>query len=87
MNASTLSGDIGFANAHQLWRSLPARAAADTVDLSAVQRMDSSGVALLLELARRSAPARLRLVGPSAQVRQLIGFLEVEALFDMDVGA
>lgn len=47
------------------------------IDLGGVSRMDSAGVALLLDW-QRSAPAALRYRNPPAQMRAIVDFCELE---------
>jgi ABC-type transporter Mla MlaB component len=59
--------------------------AAGELDLSDVRRIDSAGVALLLELRRRAARAQkpLRLHGATAELRGLSTFFGVDSLLDL----
>lgn len=65
--------------------------AAGELELGGVRRVDSAGIALLLELTRRAQKAggRLRIRGARVQVRDLLRFFAVERLLDMedDTGA
>lgn len=72
-----LAGDLSFETVPALYRrGLPPLAAGRdlTLDLSAVGRADSAGLALLVEWLRqaRAAGARLRLADPPRQLAALI---------------
>ena len=75
-----LTGELTFATVPQALDSAGAKLAegsdAITVDLSAVTRADSAGVALLLELTRLALERKreLSFKGAPEQVRQLAGF-------------
>ncbi|MGH8540242.1 MAG: STAS domain-containing protein [Stenotrophobium sp.] len=74
-----LPADLGFATVPDALRQSEALTAGGTLDLSAVARADSAGIALLLELSRRAQARGKTLIytGTNAQVRALIGFFGV----------
>jgi phospholipid transport system transporter-binding protein len=84
--ATALTGDLGFASVPAALES--ARAAIEQgdgpvdLDLSGVTRVDSAGLALLLELARlaRGRGRELRCTGAPEQLRHLAGFFGVSDL-------
>lgn len=77
---------LGFANARELLGQAEQIVAAGEIDLSAVQRVDSAGVSLLLELSRRAASAGkpLRLRGAPEQLRGLSAFFGVDSLLKFE---
>jgi anti-anti-sigma factor len=79
-----LSGVLGFATVADALARLGS-GAAGVVDLSAVSHIDSAGLALLLELKRRSVTLGERLVirGASAQVCELADFFGLEPVLDL----
>lgn len=81
MSRLTLDGELSFTSVAERLRNLP-RQAYQEVDLSRVTRMDSSGAALLLELARRGN-TKLRVIGASAQTLQLLRFLDLDHVFEL----
>ncbi len=82
-----LSGDITLANAHALWEALaPGVAGAAQIDVSAVTRVDSSALALILALRRRAGP-QCRVVGFTSRLAALASVYDVEALFQPASGA
>jgi anti-sigma B factor antagonist len=69
----TLSGEIDIATADDIGRDVLAAVDAATpvvVDLSGVAFMDTSGIALLLDIANSAAGVELR--SPSTQVRRVV---------------
>ncbi|MDC0948055.1 STAS domain-containing protein [Gammaproteobacteria bacterium] len=78
-----LAGDLGFSSVDAL---LPAfkPSTHSRLDLQAVQRSDSAGLALLVEWAERARDvgASLSLINVDADLRHLITFCKVESLFD-----
>lgn len=82
-----LSGELGFAQVPAALAT--ARAALEReadgpveLDLSGVTRVDSAGLALLLELARqaRARGRELRCTGAPAQLRRLAEFFGISAV-------
>ena len=70
-----IAGELDLANAHELAQALGAAVApgrALTLGLHGLTFMDCRGVAVLEALAIRQAPARVRLVGPSATILRLL---------------
>lgn len=70
-----LSGELSFASAGRL---LDQAGADGSLDLSGVTRADSAGLALLLELTRRSPG--LKLVNAPPQLRKLAEFFGLDEL-------
>jgi phospholipid transport system transporter-binding protein len=68
-----LDGELSFARVPQLLRRAEALAAGDVLDLSRVSRTDSAGLALLLELGRRSQ-ARGKVLAIRGASKQVIDF-------------
>ena len=83
MNPAPLPRHLTLDHLAPLLGALDALSAGDALDLGPVERIDSAGVSLLLELTRRARERRqagLMLCNPSTQVRALIAFLGVEDL-------
>lgn len=83
-----LSGPLDFATVTALWREGLAAVAHERlteIDLSAVERTDSAGVALLLDWARRAqgAGGRLRLHGVPEQLTAILRASGVEEVFEI----
>lgn len=82
----SLSGPLTYATVQGLLLSLDRQALAerelDIVDLSAVSRVDSAGLALLVELWRlrqhHPAAAGLRFVGLPADIRPMLALYDLE---------
>lgn len=86
---SVLEGDLSFAHVPALLARADALAAGDALDLSRVERADSAGLALLLEIARR-ARARgieLRLRGANPQVFGLARFFGLDKVLRFEDAA
>jgi anti-anti-sigma factor len=88
---ASVDGEIDFANASELGAALaerlPRAATALALDLSRVEYLDSSGVELLFDLARRLAARRqaIRLVVPeAAPVRRVLELSAMESVVPMD---
>jgi phospholipid transport system transporter-binding protein len=83
---AALTGELSFATVVPALEGLRADVASGQgaleLDLAGVTRVDSAGVALLLELARsaRAAGRELRLVKPPEQLRRLADFFGVAPL-------
>lgn len=83
-----LHGPLDFGTAAALWQEGLAAVAGEgvtEVDLSAVERTDSAGVALLLDWARRAqgAGGRLRLHGVPEQLTAIIRASGVEGVVEI----
>jgi phospholipid transport system transporter-binding protein len=84
--AEALSGALSFASVGDALDKLREAARAGSgpleLDLSGVTRVDSAGLALLLELARaaRAAGRELKLTGAPGQLRRLAGFFGLSPL-------
>lgn len=77
--AQPLTGDITQWTAAGHARHIAQLAAGDALDLSGVNRADSSAVALLLAI-RRAKGAPLELTGTPPQLQQLLDFFGVHPL-------
>ena len=80
----TLSGELRFATVMKALQQA-GNETGDALDLSAVPRADSAGIALLLELHRR-ARARgrtLRISGANEQVSGLVRFFGLGHILDL----
>lgn len=76
-----LSGDLTFANVREVWEGAePAAAGQATIDVSAVNRVDSAGLALISALRRKAGP-QCRVVGLTPKLATLASAYDVEALF------
>jgi phospholipid transport system transporter-binding protein len=78
----SLQGELNFARVPQLLRQAGEAGADGVLDLGQVSRADSAGLALLLELSRRSRsqgrPLAIRNAAP--QVRNLAGFFGLDQI-------
>lgn len=83
---SELSGELTRSSVPGLMADASRLAANGTLDLSAVTRADSAGLALLLELHRRCrrSGAALKLVGAPPQVVGLARFFSVAPLLGLE---
>jgi anti-anti-sigma factor len=85
----TLSGELTFASASRVLSGARDEVAAGSgpveLDLSAVTRVDSAGLALLLELAReaREASRELHCTRAPEQLRKLAEFFGLTALLSL----
>lgn len=79
-------GRLTFGEVEQLLARADAIVAQGFIDLADVQRFDSAGVALLLELTRRARNRGSRCVVRSCpkSVRALLDFLSVSALLEFE---
>ncbi len=86
VNPAPLEGELSFATVPTWLRQADELAAAGQVDLSRVSRLDSAGLALLLELSRRSHArgGRLRIVGANDQVLTLARFFGLGKILDFE---
>ena len=83
---ASLQGELTFATVPALLAQAGQLIADGRLDLSAVRKADSAGLALLLELTRR-AKARgigLELSAPPPQVRDLIRFFDLESALKLE---
>ena len=83
MVQGTLEGELSFAQVPRQLRQAQELIAGGSLDLSRVSRADSAGLALLLELTRRSHGA-LKIRGASEQVRQLARFFGLEQILHFE---
>lgn len=79
---ATLSGDLTLSRIPALLSQAPALAALAVLDLAAVGRTDSAGLAFLIELARQSRQrgGALQFCNAPAQMQQLAQFFGVDAV-------
>ena len=77
-----LPARLGFTEVAALLGQADALASAPALDLAAVQRADSAGIALLLELTRRARRQgrALHLRNASQQLREMAAFFGVDSL-------
>ena len=76
-----LSGELTFANAHEVWAVFaPDADGKETIDVSGVTRVDSAGLALISAL-KRKAGAQCRVIGLTSKLATLASAYDVEALF------
>ena len=76
---SALPATLDFASVPAVLTRAQALIAGGTLDLAGVERADSSGVALLLELSRRARAqgVQLRISGANAQICNLLEFFKL----------
>ncbi|MBV8063063.1 MAG: STAS domain-containing protein [Nevskia sp.] len=84
MTQGTLEGELSFAQVPQQLRQAEALIAGGSLDLSRVSRADSAGLALLLELSRRSRPRTLAIRGANEQVLQLARFFGLDKILHFE---
>jgi len=84
MAQGSLEGELSFAQVPQQLRQAEALIAGGSLDLSRVSRADSAGLALLLELSRRSRPATLVIRGANEQVLQLSRFFGLDKILHFE---
>ncbi|MDR3419601.1 MAG: STAS domain-containing protein [Nevskia sp.] len=86
MAQGELEGELSFATVPQLLRQADALLAGGILDLSRVTRVDSAGLALLLELSRRSKSrgARLGIRGADPQILRLAGFFGLDQVLHFE---
>ncbi|SFF47306.1 STAS domain-containing protein [Fontimonas thermophila] len=81
MTAKTqLTGELTQQRVPELLTQIGTLAAATEIDLSGVTRTDSAGLALLLEISRRSHHRPVRFVRAPEQLRALAQFFGIAAL-------
>lgn len=80
-----MEGDLSFETVPDWLRKADELAASGAVDLAGVTRVDSAGVAFLLELTRRASKAgnELALVNASSELRSLLEFLEIDGVLKL----
>ena len=83
MAQGTLEGELSFAQVPRQLRLAESLVAGGSLDLSQVTRADSAGLALLLELTRRSRGS-LTIRGANEQVRQLAGFFGLDKILHFE---
>ncbi len=76
-----LTGELTLANVHEIWAGASVDVIGATeIDVSAVTRVDSAGLALITAL-RRKAGSQCTLTGFTPDLRVLAAAYDVEALF------
>ena len=76
-----LEGTLTLANAHEVWERVVNDAAGMTeIDVSAVTKVDSAGLALITALRRKAGP-QCTVVGFTDDLKVLADAYDVEALF------
>lgn len=80
-----MEGELSFESVPGLLRQADALAASGAIDLGRITRVDSAGVAFLLELTRRSQATgrELRLVNAGPELRSLLEFLEIDGVLKL----
>lgn len=80
-----MEGELSFESVPGLLRQADALAASGAIDLGRVTRVDSAGVAFLLELTRRAQTTgrELRLVNAGPELRSLLEFLEIDGVLKL----
>ena len=78
----TLQGELNFARVPQLLAQAEALGATGVLDLSGVSNADSAGLALLLEVSRRSKAKgrQLSIRGANEQIAQLARFFGLDQI-------
>lgn len=84
MAQGSLEGELSFAQVPQQLRQAEALIAGGSLDLSRVSRADSAGLALLLELSRRSRSRPLVIRGANEQVLQLSRFFGLDKILHFE---
>ncbi len=84
MAQGILEGELSFAQVPQQLRQAEALIAGGSLDLSRVSRADSAGLALLLELSRRSRTRPLVIRGANEQVLQLSRFFGLDKILHFE---
>lgn len=76
-----LTGELTLANAHDVWAQVDGGiVGASEIDVAAVTKVDSAGLALITAL-RRKAGAQCKIVGFTPDLKVLAAAYDVEALF------
>lgn len=80
-----MEGELVFGNIQEWLPQADRLAASGRIDLAQLSRVDSSGVAFLLELTRRAAhrSASLEFVNAAPQLRSLLEFLEIDGVLKL----
>jgi phospholipid transport system transporter-binding protein len=78
----TLQGELSFARVPQLLAQAEALGATGVLDLSGISKADSAGLALLLEVSRRSKAKgrQLSIRGANGQITQLARFFGLDQI-------
>ena len=81
-----LAGELNFARVPQLLAQAEALAAGGALDLGGVSQADSAGLALLLELSRRSKARgrQLSIRGANQQIVQLARFFGIDQILHFE---
>jgi phospholipid transport system transporter-binding protein len=82
----TLEGELSFATVPRLLQRADSLLDGGVLDLSRVSRVDSAGLALLLELSRRSRSrgTRLGIRGMNPQILSLTGFFGLDKVLNLE---
>ena len=82
-----LTGNLDAAQVTRWWSERTELFQQNSVDVSSVNKIDSSGVAFLVKWAQTCQANRQRLIieGASPELVQLISLYGVSALFDLDL--
>lgn len=80
-----MEGELSFASVPALLPQADALAASGSIDLGRITRVDSAGVAFLLELTRRAQKGgvELRLHNAGPELRSLLEFLEIDGVLKL----
>lgn len=86
---AALEGELTFGTVPALLARADELAGQPSLDLAAVARVDSAGLAFLLELTRRARRrgSQLRFAGMQPQIRELIRFFDLESALNLDGAA
>jgi phospholipid transport system transporter-binding protein len=81
-----LDGELNFSTVPACLQRAGELGAGGVIDLSAVSRVDSAGLSLLLELQRRQAATggKLRIVGANEQVLTLARFFGLQEILNFE---
>jgi len=81
-----LEGELSFSSVPGLLQRADTLLDGGVLDLSRVSRVDSAGLALLLELSRRSQSrgTRLRIRGADPQILRLAGFFGLDNVLNFE---
>lgn len=82
-----MKGELSFESMKELLPQADQLAASGTIDLADITKVDSAGVAFLLELTRRAKKhgRTLEFTRPSQQLRGLLEFLQLDGVLKLAV--
>jgi ABC-type transporter Mla MlaB component len=76
-----LTGELTLANAHEVWERVDGDiVGVSQIDVTAVTKVDSAGLALITALRRKAGP-QCKIVGFTPDLKVLAAAYDVEALF------